>query len=128
MLRAIIAVIAGYALWTALWLGGNALLFTDAAEAVARDEAFTAPGPLAGILVLSIICSLAAGLTAAAIAPKKATPAALTLALLLLATGIAVQAGAWSLMPVWYHLTFLILLVPITMLGARLAPVRSGRT
>jgi hypothetical protein len=44
---------------------------------------------------------------------------------LLLATGIAVQASVWNLMPVWYHVPFLVLVVPACILGARL--VSGGR-
>ena len=29
-------------------------------------------------------------------------------------------AAAWSAMPVWYHVTFLLLLVPCTLLGAKI--------
>jgi len=42
------------------------------------------------------------------------------LAVLLLATGVGVQASVWILMPVWYHLGFLGLLVPGCLLRARL--------
>ena len=41
------------------------------------------------------------------------------LAALLLVTGIPVQLGSWALLPVWYHLAFLIALVPMTVLGGR---------
>ena len=40
--------------------------------------------------------------------------------LAMLLTGLCVQIGAWSMMPVWYHLPFLVLLVPVTLLGASL--------
>ena len=43
----------------------------------------------------------------------------------LLLTGIGVQASVWSLMPTWYHVTFLALVVPMTLLGSRLASARS---
>ena len=121
MARAIIGVIAGYAVWSFVWLAGNALLFEAAGQEVAEGRSFTAAGPLLGILLLSVVCSLAAGAATAAIAKVKARGSVPVMALLLLATGIAVQASAWSLMPVWYHLTFLVLLVPVCLLGARLA-------
>ena len=128
MLRAVIAVIVGYALWTAIWLGGNALVFAEASEVVASKQPYSEPGPLAGILVLSVVCSLVAGAAAGAIAANRGAVAAVVLGALLLVTGIAVQAGVWSLMPVWYHVTFLVLLVPATIAGARLAPrSRAGR-
>lgn len=120
MVRAALAVIAGYLVWTALWLGGNAAFFGAAARVVEAGVAFTAPGPLAGLLALSLVCSVAAGLTAAAIAKARARAAVLVLAVLLLATGILVQSGVWPLMPLWYHLTFLALIVPASILGSRL--------
>ena len=124
--RVIVAVIAGYAVWTALWLGGNAVLFAEAAAVIGDGEAYTAAGPLAGVIVLSVACSLAAGLTAAAMARVKARGAVLSMAALLLLTGIGVQAGVWSFMPVWYHLIFLALIVPVAVLGGRFAGPRSG--
>lgn len=124
MLRAILAIIAAFALWTTLWLIGNALFFSDAAEVVGRGEPYTDPGPLAGVLALSLVCSLVAGLTAALIGGKRARAAAIVAGVLLLLTGIGVQAGVWDRMPLWYHLSFLILLVPVTLLGSRLALVR----
>lgn len=121
MKRAIVGVIVGYLAWTVLWLGGNALLFGAAAEVVGAGQPYTAAGPLAGVIVLSVVCSLAAGVAAATISKARAGGAVLVMAALLLATGIAVQAGVWALMPAWYHLTFLALIVPAALLGGRLA-------
>jgi hypothetical protein len=120
MMHAVLAVVAGYALWTILWLGGNALLFGEAAAVVGAGEAYSAPGPLLGVIVLSVICSLAAGMAAGRLAGSRARRAVIVMALLLLVTGIGVQAGVWSLMPAWYHLAFLALVVPVSVLGGRL--------
>ena len=120
MIRAVLGVIVGYLVWTALWLGGNSIFFGGAAAVVAAGQPFSATAPLVGLLVLSIVCSLAAGLAAAAIAKGRARGALLALAGLLLLTGVAVQSGVWALMPLWYHLTFLVLIVPATVLGGRL--------
>ena len=120
MMRAILGVIAGYAAWTVLWLGGNALLFGEASRVLGEGQAFTTAGTLAGVIVLSIACSIVAGLTAAKMAASRAAGAVIVMALLLLATGIGVQLGVWSLMPVWYHLAFLVLIVPVTIASGRL--------
>jgi len=120
MMRAFLAVIAGYLVWTALWLGGNAAFFGAAAKVVEAGVPYTAAGPLAGLLALSVVCSIAAGLTAAAIAKQRARAVVLVMAALLLLTGILVQIGVWPFMPVWYHLTFLALIVPASILGGRL--------
>ena len=121
MMRAILGAVAGYAIWTILWLGGNALILGAAAETVSKGEPFTAIGPLLGALVLSIVCSLSAGFVAARTGGVRAHTAVLVAAGALLLTGIGVQAGSWALMPVWYHLSFLVLLLPGVMLGGRLA-------
>lgn len=120
MMHAVVAVIAGYAIWTVLWLGGNALFFKEAAAVVGAGDAYTAPAPLLGVIVLSVVCSLAAGMAAGRIAGSLARRAVMVMALLLLVTGIGVQAGVWSLMPAWYHLAFLALVVPVSLLGGRL--------
>ncbi len=41
-------------------------------------------------------------------------------------TGIAVQAGVWNLMPVWYQVAFLALLVPVSAVGGRLVRRERG--
>ncbi|REJ79946.1 MAG: hypothetical protein DWQ30_14370 [Acidobacteria bacterium] len=118
MKRRILAVVVGYAVWTALWLGGNALFFSELAAAAQAGEAITDGGALAGVLGLSFVCSLIAGLVTASIWASRRV--ALITGALLLLTGIGVQASAWSLMPVWYHLVFLAAIVPLVLLGARM--------
>jgi hypothetical protein len=120
MKRAVAGVIVGYLLWTALWLGGNALWFGAAGEIVKAGRPYAAVGPLLWLIVLSVVCSLAAGIAAALISRARARGAVLVMAVLLLGTGVAVQVGIGSLMPVWYHLAFLALIVPMAVLGARL--------
>lgn len=74
--------------------------------------------PLLGAIVLSVVASLGSGALCALIARRSSRGPGLVLGLALLATGIAVQASVWKLEPIWYHLTFLVLLVPLTLLGA----------
>ncbi len=117
MVRMILGAIVGYAVWTAIWLTVNAMVFAEAGQVIAAGDAFTETGPLLGLLALSIACSLAGGVAAAIAGGKCARGAVLGNALLLLATGIFIQAGIWSSMPVWYHLIFLQLLIPTALLG-----------
>lgn len=123
MIRSISAVLAGYASWSMLWLAGNALFFKDAARAAREGRRYEEVAPLAAALALSMACSLLAGRITAAVARYPARGTVTTTALLLLATGAFVQAGVWSLQPLWYHLVFLTALVPVTRLGARLGRV-----
>jgi hypothetical protein len=119
MLRATIAVIVGYSLWTVIWVGANAAFFAAAAQAASKTEPITQIPVLLGMLMTSIICSLAAGAACGRI--KASTPAAAVLGTLLLLTGIAVQSGLWNLMPMWYHAAFLVALIPVTIGAAKLA-------
>ncbi|MEL6499050.1 MAG: hypothetical protein AAF937_02530 [Planctomycetota bacterium] len=126
MIRVILAVIAGYATWTVLWLGGNAVLFAEAGGVIARGERYDQTGPLLGVVLLSVVCSITSGAVCAAVSRGRYVASIVAAALLLL-TGIAVQASAWSLMPVWYHAAFLALVAPGVLLGSRLASGRSPR-
>ena len=118
MIRAVIAVVVGYVAWSGLWIGGSALFFTEASRMVERGEPFTQTRPLLGALGQSVLCLIVAGAIAGRIARRKARGASGVLGALLLLTGIAVQASVWSLEPLWYHLAFLVLLVPATLVGA----------
>lgn len=75
---------------------------------------------------LSVLASLAAGFAAYLISQSNKSVCTWILAACLLATGIPVQISAWNDLPVWYNLLFLVLLVPVTVLGARLAAGRQS--
>jgi hypothetical protein len=118
--RNILGVVAGYVIWTVLWLGGNAVLFSEAGEVIAAGKPLTEVGTLGGIITLSVVCSLAAGAGAARIGTERVDRGVMVLACLLFLTGVMVQTSIWELMPVWHHLTFLALIVPVVLLGGRL--------
>jgi hypothetical protein len=118
MLRKILAVVAGFVVWSVLWLGGNAAIGALIPGVVNVSGSVSNVGFLLALLALSLLASLAAGYTAAAL---KAHPGAVwLLALVLLVVGIAVELGSWRLLPVWYHLVFLALIVPLVRFGAGL--------
>lgn len=121
MMRATVGVIVGYALWSVIWLGGSWIFFSAAGEAIGAGQAYTATGPLVATIGLSVVCSLVAGVSTARLTRPNSRRAAWIVGGLLLATGIMVQAGSWDLLPVWYHLTFLVLLIPVTLAGEKLA-------
>jgi multisubunit Na+/H+ antiporter MnhG subunit len=54
------------------------------------------------------------------IARKNQIQTALVLGVLLLAFGVFIQIQFWNQIPLWYHLIFLALLVPMTWLGAKM--------
>ena len=120
MLRQVLAVLAGFALWSVLWLTYNAVMVKLGVLPQDQTQPLHETGALLALLVGSFIASLLAGY-AAALASKAASmrPVA-ALGLLLLAVGIFAQSQFWLLMPLWYHLLFLALLLPACIAGARL--------
>jgi len=131
VLRKILAVIAGYAIWSVLWLGSNA-----SAQAVSPgsfgEDGSVSSGLLLVFLALSVVISLLAGwiTTALATRDRSARGPAVWCGVLLLATGIPIQLAYWTVIPLWYHLPFLAFLLPATLLGGsiRRSPRRVAAT
>jgi hypothetical protein len=116
----ILAVLAGAAVWAALWVGGTMGVAAAFPSVLPAGQPVTNAGVLAALVVYSVILSVLAGYVTATVAAKNPMPAVWGLALLQLLLGIGIEASAWSLTPVWYHLVFLALLVPATVYGGRL--------
>lgn len=119
-MKSVIAVVAGLALWTVLWLGGNQALLAMMPE-LAAGEPIEGTGVLLFLIVFSAVLSVLSGLATGKLAPRAPLGHAWALAGVLLAIGVAVQASAWTLFPVWYHVAFLGLIVPATLFGGRRA-------
>ena len=118
--RVVLGVIAGVALWSVLWVGGAQAaqaMFPGLPEAGVRlDDA----GALLGFILYSAVLSILAGWTATALAGGAAMRAAWITAGVLLALGLYFEITGWGLTPAWYHVVFLVLLVPATVWGGRL--------
>jgi hypothetical protein len=120
MLRTILAVLVGVIIWTILWIGANAVLAAAMPGAFRPDGSIASNGLLAVILVLSGLISIAAGYSTARLASAHEVNHALALGGVLLLIGIFVQSQYWEVLPLWYHLTFLALLIPAAWLGGKL--------
>ena len=118
MFRIVGAVIAGNFIWTALWLGLNALLRTQGLLPTDPVEPVEQSAGLVALLVGSVVVSAAVGWITTLIAGGRTYTAAMILGVIHLVLGIFFQVQAWHLMPLWYHLPFLLLIVPATLLGA----------
>jgi hypothetical protein len=71
----------------------------------------------AGRLIEAAIASLVAGMAVRVIAPaSRAAPWAT--GLIILALFVPVHVQLWSKFPLWYHLTFLLSIVPLVLVGA----------
>ena len=133
MIRMILAVIAGFIAWSILWVGSDAVFSlvsadwaktsTDFREAVAAQKPFALSSTvLIALLIKSFIVSIISGFITALIA-KENTKSTFVLGVLLLLFGVFVQVGHWNYMPLWYHIPFLILLIPMTILGGKLKKI-----
>lgn len=129
--RIILGAIAGFIFWSIVWLGSERLLSAIWPEwyganqsafeaAVNNGGAFTADTT---ILLMNIvrgsIISVMSGYLAAHIA-RENWLSSIILSFLLVAFGLLVVFMSWSLIPVWYHVVFTLLLIPMTILGGRL--------
>jgi len=117
-MRQVIAVAAGFILWSVGWLCYNASLRKFGFVSSDQTQPIHSVMALLALLAGSCILSLLAGFTAASIARSSPVAVAMGLGLLLLAVGLFFQIQLWRLMPFWYHLLFLVLLVPICFAGA----------
>lgn len=122
--RTIGAVAAGAAVWAALWIGLNAILPTVLPGIVVPGERLDHVGVLLLLMAYSVVLSIVAGYTTAAVERGDVMRAVKVLAGLQLTFGIIAEVTAWGLLPVWYHLAFLALIVPATLLGGRLRAAR----
>jgi len=120
MLKIILGVVAGFFIWSILWVGTDAVLKAVWAGYKENVEAMSfSPAMLIVPLILSAVCSITAGFVAALIAGEN-SKSPLILGALLLIAGIFAQMGVWDKIPLWYHLAFWILLIPMTVLGGKL--------
>ena len=70
-------------------------------------------------IVLGSIVSVMSGSVAALIAGEN-TRAPLVLGFLLLAVGLLKVVMSWPYVPIWYHVVFTALLIPLTIMGGKL--------
>jgi len=129
MVRIITGIIIGFIIWSVLWVGSDALFSMissdwgktseDFRAAVAKNEPYALDSTvLIMLLVKSIIVSIISGFVTALIA-KENVKSTLGLGILLLVFGVFIQALHWNYMPLWYHIPFLVLLIPMTILGGK---------
>ena len=133
MLRIILAAVAGFIVWTILWVGSDAVFMAISTSYREYMDGFQKaletkqPFELSSIILLltlfkSFVCSIVSGFIAALIA-RENNKSTLLLGVLLLVFGIFIQSVYWNYIPLWYHVSFLLLLIPMTILGGKLRKV-----
>jgi hypothetical protein len=131
MARLVSGIIVGFFSWVMAWVGGEKILSALWPEgfgapqrafeaAITHGGQFTADTSLLLThMVLGSIVSLMAGCLAVLIAGgNKRAP--LVLGFLLLALGLLKATLSWPYVPLWYHLAFTALLLPMTIIGGKL--------
>jgi hypothetical protein len=126
-MRVLLAFVAGLLAWvlvaTILNIAVRRLL--PGYTAAEPTMAFTS-GMLSARLVIAFITSLVAGALSAAIAPRSGWVPG-SLGVFLLVVFVPQHVKLWHLFPLWYHLTFLLTLVPLVAIGGRLWLRGAGR-
>jgi len=122
MWRKVLAVFVGFLAW---WLVVSLLnrglrLWLPGYSAVEQSLQFTLTMKIAR-LTMAAATSLIAGAIVRAIAPDSRW-APWIVGLALLALFLPVHYNLWNRFPVWYHLSFLIPLAPLVVVGAAIWP------
>lgn len=117
MIRGILAILSGMMLWGGLWVAANGLIVTVFDDAVNGDGSLTHVPALLTLLGVSVLLSLLAGYVTAWMGGNNAFRRTLTLGCVQLIIGALVQWQSIDLMPIWYHILFLLLLIPGNMVG-----------
>jgi hypothetical protein len=138
MVRIVLGVIAGFFAWVILWVGIEKILiaffpegfgahqraFQAAVENRVDPSGFTADTTMLAthIVVGSVVSIMAGYLAAMAAGENKRAP--LILGFLLLALGLLKLVMSWHYVPVWYHIIFTAILLPMAIMGGKLRTSR----
>ena len=130
MLRIVLGVIAGFIAWLIVWVVSEKIIGAiwpafdvhqkAFEEAIKNGGPFTADtGALLTHIALGSVVSVLAGYLAALIAGENSR-APLFVGILLLAMGVAKAVMSWQYVPLWYHIIFTAILLPMAIVGGRL--------
>lgn len=130
MLRIVLGVIGGFIGWMIVWIGSEKIISAlwpafgvhqkAFEEAIKNGGEFTADTTmLLTHIVLGSIVSVMAGALAALIAGEN-SKAPMFAGILLLLMGIAKAVMSWQYVPIWYHVIFTAILLPLAIVGGKL--------
>lgn len=130
MLRIVLGVIAGFFAWMIVWFASEKLLSAvwpafgvhqrAFEEVIKNGGQFAADTTmLVTHIVLGSIVSVIAGALAALVAGENSR-APLFVGILLLAVGVMKAVMSWQYVPIWYHVIFTAILLPMAIVGGRL--------
>ena len=130
MLRIVLGVIAGFISWLIVWVAIEKIISAiwpafgvhqaEFQAAIENGGQFTANTAMLLVhIVLGSIVSVISGFLSALIAGENRR-APLVLGLLLLAMGLLKAVMSWPYVPIWYHVLFTAILLPMAILGGKL--------
>ena len=121
MARNILGVIAGLAVWIAIAGVAGLAMRSGWPEYARVADAMTFSLPMMfARLAIGASATLGAGWVAAVVA-RRAMLASVTAGLLLVLVFVPQHLMLWTRFPIWYHLTFLVSLVPLAYLGGQMS-------
>jgi hypothetical protein len=124
MKRAILAFLAGLVTWLlVVSVFDRGLRIALAGYAAAEPKMIFTIGMMAARLTIAAVTSVIAGAVAGWISPMGVR-VAWVMGAILLAALVPEHVRLWNAFPVWYHLTFLVTLVPLVVLGSWLMRTR----
>ena len=115
--RSIAAVLAGMVVFSVLWIGSNAALAAAYPDIIMAGQPLFHVPMLLTLIAVCVVCSVVAGYVTGMTAARNAVRHAWALGVAQLALGIFFEVSSWNLLPVWYHLVFLVLLIPGNVFG-----------
>ncbi|HEX4420142.1 MAG TPA: hypothetical protein VH165_19640 [Kofleriaceae bacterium] len=126
MRKSILGVVVGLIAWVAVVTVAGLILRVSwpAYASVAAAMTFTLPMLLAR-LSISALATLVTGLIATRIRPRSIL-VTLMPGVILLVLFIPQHIMLWPKFPIWYHLSFLLSLVPLTWAGGKMAVPQSS--
>ena len=131
MVKIILGVIVGFIVWSIVWVGSDALManlspdwwgrHSEKLQAAFGDGSTPEHDNMISLVMLirSILTSIIAGYMAALVAGEYRR-STMALGIILVLVGITVEGLTWRMAPAWYHIVFILLLYPMTVLGGRL--------
>ena len=122
-MRSVLAVLTGAIVWAVLWLGINQGLVALAPGTFGVEPVTSTVG-LLSLWGLCLAISILAGYLTGIVSRQRVGEHASALGVLQLGLGIFFQVSYWDVMPVWYHVLFLLSLFPAHAYGGLL---RSSR-
>src|SRR5215204_3261264 len=130
MVRTVFGITAGFIVWAILWFGGETVLSAILPEwygapqsafqaAIENGGEFAAETRLLlSHIVMGLIVSLVSGYLAAVVSGENSR-APLFLGFVLLIVGLLKAGMSWPYVPIWYHIIFTALLLPMAILGGK---------